>query len=782
MKINSLYISAFGGIKDLHLNIADGFNVIYGNNEDGKSTLMSFIKMMFYGSERGSSSIAKNIRKKYTPWDGSPMAGSIDFEYSGKKYRLEKEFRSSNSTDKTTLIDLSLGERQAVASDIGTKFFGLSLPAFERSVFIGQFGFPESDSAAVSELNSKLSNIALTGDESVSFEGVASRLRKARLNLMSKSGKAGVYDKNLIALKAAEEKLEKAENLHQTISNAKENATHRAKEIEQLHRKTLTLKEQASFEEDARKAEKLTEYLETKAQLDNLNENLKLKDGSLIDEMYLRSIKFCLSKYSTAENSVKEKQNQVGLIEESLNSGVDFGEATPEAKAKLEKEIEELENAQKQNTENLLALETSHKELYIHIIKKKETKRRGTLFLISGLIIIAIATALGIINLLIPSIASGVAGVVIAALGIVFMASSSTLASMLAEREKYNRQIEELSNIDFKNKIFDLKVKLEAVTTALEAGTSVIEKQKALLSESKAELEKLLNSAESEKAELIKIAERYKPFTSLEELNEDIEEISQICAKQKEIKNNLNFIAKDLGNISYTEAAYKLEELKKRTPENQVDYEALKQELDNTLNTLSEKKSELSALLAEIKAAEKGAENPELIKTEINSLTKKTETQKEFCDACDMALEVLADSYAELRSGFGSALETAGAEIFSRLTNGKYDGMTVSDSFDIGVTEKGVFGNREVGYLSSGTADQTYLSLRLALSSLMNDQETLPILLDDALAQYDDGRLHTALEFLKEYSAKAQIIMFTCHNHISTSAENLNATVKRIKE
>ena len=144
MKINSLYISAFGGIKNLKLDFANGFNIIYGDNEQGKTTIMSFIKMIFYGSERASAQISKNIRKKYTPWDGSAMAGSIDFEHNGKKYRLEKEFRSSNSTDKATLCDLDFGTRQAVSSDIGTKFFGLSSAAFERSVFIGQFGYPET--------------------------------------------------------------------------------------------------------------------------------------------------------------------------------------------------------------------------------------------------------------------------------------------------------------------------------------------------------------------------------------------------------------------------------------------------------------------------------------------------------------------------------------------------------------------------------------------------------------------------------------------------------------
>ena len=210
MKINSIYISAFGGIKNLKLDFNDGFNVILGNNEQGKTTVMSFIKMMFYGSERASAQISKNIRKKYTPWDGSAMAGSIDFEHSGKRYRLEKEFRSSNSTDKATLCDLDFGTRQAVGSDIGTKFLGLSSAAFDRSVFIGQFGYPENDSAAEGEINSKLSNIASTGEEDVSFEKVAGRLQKAKLALMSKSGKAGEYDKNIKLCTELKQRIEKA--------------------------------------------------------------------------------------------------------------------------------------------------------------------------------------------------------------------------------------------------------------------------------------------------------------------------------------------------------------------------------------------------------------------------------------------------------------------------------------------------------------------------------------------------------------------------------------------
>ena len=57
----------------------------------------------------------------------------------------------------------------------------------------------------------------------------------------------------------------------------------------------------------------------------------------------------------------------------------------------------------------------------------------------------------------------------------------------------------------------------------------------------------------------------------------------------------------------------------------------------------------------------------------------------------------------------------------------------------------------------------------------ISENEKLPLLLDDALAQYDDGRMKTALEFLSEYAEKSQIIIFTCHNAISETAQNTGA-------
>ena len=147
MKLNKIYISAFGGLKDFTLNLNDGLNVIFGNNEDGKTTVATFIKCMFYGTGTKKANLAESIRQKYTPWDGSAMAGRIEFEHEGKRYSLEKIFRSSDSTDKVTVTDLDSGNEVKISGSVGQHFFGFSDKAFERSLFISGGDFIKDNDA-----------------------------------------------------------------------------------------------------------------------------------------------------------------------------------------------------------------------------------------------------------------------------------------------------------------------------------------------------------------------------------------------------------------------------------------------------------------------------------------------------------------------------------------------------------------------------------------------------------------------------------------------------------
>lgn len=81
----------------------------------------------------------------------------------------------------------------------------------------------------------------------------------------------------------------------------------------------------------------------------------------------------------------------------------------------------------------------------------------------------------------------------------------------------------------------------------------------------------------------------------------------------------------------------------------------------------------------------------------------------------------------------------------SKISKGKYNKVTIND-------EKGLIVENEYGeyipaeLLSVGTIDQLYLSLRLSMIDDMTN-ETMPIILDEAFAYYDDDRLENILKF-----------------------------------
>ena len=80
MVIKKLGIRGFGRLKDCEIQLADGFNVIYGKNEAGKTTVQWFIKGMFYGLEGGREREgAKPPIKKFKPWEGSQYGGFLEY-------------------------------------------------------------------------------------------------------------------------------------------------------------------------------------------------------------------------------------------------------------------------------------------------------------------------------------------------------------------------------------------------------------------------------------------------------------------------------------------------------------------------------------------------------------------------------------------------------------------------------------------------------------------------------------------------------------------------------
>ena len=157
-------------------------------------------------------------------------------------------------------------------------------------------------------------------------------------------------------------------------------------------------------------------------------------------------------------------------------------------------------------------------------------------------------------------------------------------------------------------------------------------------------------------------------------------------------------------------------------------------------------------------------------------LTAQISRRTEEYDALTLALDALEAANAALRERFSPTLNREAAAIFSRLTGGKYDQLTLSRDFSA------LAGGNDTAhsalYLSAGTVDQLYLAVRLALCRLTLPDA--PILLDDALCAFDDSRMEQALDVLQDMAGERQILLFTCHSREARWADAHGIPVIRL--
>ena len=78
--------------------------------------------------------------------------------------------------------------------------------------------------------------------------------------------------------------------------------------------------------------------------------------------------------------------------------------------------------------------------------------------------------------------------------------------------------------------------------------------------------------------------------------------------------------------------------------------------------------------------------------------------------------------------------------------------------------------------MSSGTRDQLYLALRLAsLERYMDSAESMPLIVDDILVDFDDDRSDAALREMSILAQRGQVILFTHHARVVEQAKGISA-------
>ncbi|MEE0946012.1 MAG: AAA family ATPase [Acutalibacteraceae bacterium] len=768
MKIDSVYISAFGKFEDKTFDFSHSLNVIYGENEDGKTTLMNFIIMMFYGSNAKSSDpLYINPRKKYLPRSDKAMAGSIDFTKDNRKYRIERIFKSTNASDKITVTDLSTGESESFSGkdDLGKRFIGLTRESALRSIFLSSHGAITENPIAQDELNSRLSNIAHTGSEDVSFEAISSRLEKARNSLLTKTERGGkiARDKEklnelILSLSEAKATEQKRRELELSIENKKAM-------LNDINSDISKLTAQIKAAQGGKRYAKLKELVDTSRTLDSLSSKLVCTDGTEITNLLVSQAEASLSEYKILTETieaVKERhqklENEIEQLKEKLG-GQTADEIAQELKIKKSalKEADDSLNKKQELCESL-----NNKLIALSLQKPKIRP----LFLISTIFFLILCGASFLVRqyTLPVLVVSAVLAVIMLILTFALKKKPFNNAEELKEElQKAQTQLKELDE-----KAERLNAQISELTTK-----EAVQRQK------EADAGEKFTSKYEEYKQCCD--ELDKKNTRIDEILKSFKLLSQdkaVSVKGMEIilfshKTNLSkleaaqmrlaMLKNDLDDISIEEAQKELSSI----PEGVISV-GDPDELDNRLLFKKQEADSLKQKIAEdsTRATTEFAfhTHPTIIEKEIAALTETLKKESDYCESLDIAASVLSDAFAKVRESFGSALSQRTGEIFSAITSGKYKSVNVSKSFNISVEETDVFGTNDWQSLSDGTIDQAYFALRLAVSEFLSgDSQKLPLILDDSFDRYDDNRAEKAMEFLNSYAKDKQVLFFTCH-------------------
>ena len=109
MFINKIDISSFGKIENKTFKFDNGLNLLYGSNESGKSTIMAFVRFVFYGMKPYKSGDSLSFKEKYMPWSGKAASGSLCLtDENGNKYIISR--LCSSTKNKVTVVNALTGE------------------------------------------------------------------------------------------------------------------------------------------------------------------------------------------------------------------------------------------------------------------------------------------------------------------------------------------------------------------------------------------------------------------------------------------------------------------------------------------------------------------------------------------------------------------------------------------------------------------------------------------------------------------------------------------------
>lgn len=707
--------ATFGRLQGQTLELREGLNILQAPNEAGKSTWCAFLISMLFGVNSRERDRAGFIadKNRYAPWTGNSMSGRLECRSGQDELTLIRTTRRPTAP---------LGAFQAVytgtgepvpgltGQTCGEALLGVSREVFSRSAFIRQGGLPIDQDVG---LERRISALISSGEEGTSYSEAADLLKR-QLNRRrhNRTGQLPVLETELLEterqiteVEALEEKFLQARSQVERLTAGR--AALEA-ELESCGRwETLRRRRELTAADDAVvRAERKAGGLRRLIDEEHIPENdaIGRLRGAIVN---LETVRRSLKKLRTEEEGA---QAILGQAREAL-SGSAFAGMTPE-------------QAERQPL-NL------------------KPRPRFPLWAAAVLALLGLAAGAAVyVAWRDPAAAAAAGGVLTGAL---------CLAAGLLTGRRQRRWEAEAAALRLRRQ--------EALEEFGERYRAVQSAQEAVNAKSAAADGLQATLSANEEGILLEVR-RFAPAVS------DIASADQAlrgCAVRRR-------------ELAEAEAAAREARLRRELLGRQMDSavgeegdmlppardkEAVSAELEQVRGELASARSEADRLTGRLHASG----DPVVLRSAAAHLRERTAALETEYGALQLAISTLEHANAALQTRFSPALGRRAAEIFRELTDGRYDGVVLDRSFRASAGRAGDTVSRDAALLSAGAADQLYLAVRLAICELVLPEENaVPIVLDDALANFDDDRCAAALRWLRARAGERQILLFTCHS------------------
>jgi len=229
LKIKKIKINSYGKLQNKEINFDEKINIIYGENESGKSTLLKFILNSFYGTSKNKKGKDISDFEQYKPWNTDEFSGKLEYALdNGENFEIYREFGKKNPkifNDK--LEDIS--KQFNIDKNKGNQFF-YEQTKIDEELFLATSAILQEEvrleKNTQNNLIQKITNIVGTGSDNVSYKRAIDRLNRRQLeeigNERTREKPINLIEQDIKKLINKKQEIKQYENLKYEINSEKE--------------------------------------------------------------------------------------------------------------------------------------------------------------------------------------------------------------------------------------------------------------------------------------------------------------------------------------------------------------------------------------------------------------------------------------------------------------------------------------------------------------------------------------------------------------------------------